>query len=67
MLPKTKPTPAGVPRWGAAPGWLLLLLALPGLALAAVSPFTVRLMSLLSDDEHVGISAGSVAMASTFG
>lgn len=44
-----------------------LLLALPSCLLAAVSPFAVRLISLLSADRQVGLSAGSVSMASTFG
>jgi predicted membrane-bound spermidine synthase len=45
----------------------LLLFAIPGCLLASVSPFAVRLVSLLSRDRHVGISAGSVGMVSTLG
>ena len=45
----------------------LLLLALPSCLLAAVSPFAVRLISLLSADKQVGFSAGSVSTASTVG
>lgn len=45
----------------------LLLFALPGCLLAAVSPFAVRLTSLLWNDRSVGISAGSVGMFSTLG
>ena len=45
----------------------ILLLAAPGCLLAAVSPFAVRLVSLLSGDRKVGISAGAVSMACTLG
>ena len=45
----------------------LLLFALPGCLLAAVSPFAVRLTSLLWEDRSVGVSAGSVSMFSTLG
>jgi spermidine synthase len=44
-----------------------LLLALPGGLLAAVFPFTVKLISLLADDRRVGRSTGAVGMASTLG
>jgi spermidine synthase len=43
------------------------LFALPGCLLAAVAPFAVRLVSLLSRDRRVGVSAGSVGMAGTLG
>jgi spermidine synthase len=43
------------------------LFAVPGCLLASVSPFAVRLISLLSDDRKVGVSAGSVGMAGTLG
>ncbi|MHB8897325.1 MAG: fused MFS/spermidine synthase [Thermoguttaceae bacterium] len=43
------------------------LFALPGCLLASVSPFAVRLVSLLSDDRRVGLSAGWVGMAGTWG
>jgi spermidine synthase len=45
----------------------LLLFAVPGCLLASVSPFAIRLVSLLWRDRSVGISAGSVGMVSTLG
>ncbi|NQT15138.1 MAG: fused MFS/spermidine synthase [Planctomycetes bacterium] len=45
----------------------LLLFAMPGCLLASVSPFAIRLISLLSDDKSVGISAGSIGMVATMG
>jgi spermidine synthase len=45
----------------------LLLFALPGCLLAAVSPFAIRMVSLLSNDCRVGVSAGSVGMSATLG
>ena len=45
----------------------LALFAAPGCLLAAVSPFSIRLISLLSGDKHVGVSAGIIGMVSTFG
>jgi len=44
-----------------------LLFALPGCLLAAVSPFAIRMISLLSADRRVGLAAGSVGMAATLG
>ena len=44
-----------------------LLFAVPGCLLAAVSPFAVRLISLLTDDKRIGLSAGYVGMSSTLG
>ncbi len=44
-----------------------LLFAVPGCLLAAVSPFSVRLISLLSDDTRIGLSAGYIGMSSTLG
>lgn len=44
-----------------------VLFALPGCLLASVAPFAVRLVSLLSQDRKVGVSAGSVGMAGTLG
>ena len=44
-----------------------LLLAAPGCLLGAVSPFAIRMVSLLSDDKSVGVSAGSVGMSATLG
>jgi len=45
----------------------MLLFAVPGCLLAAVSPFTIRLISLLSDDRSVGLSAGTIGMVATLG
>lgn len=45
----------------------LLLFAFPGCALAAVSPFAVKLMSLPTRNQNVGISAGYISMFSTLG
>jgi spermidine synthase len=45
----------------------LLLFAVPCWLLASVSPFAVRLLSLLWRDRSVGISAGSIGMVSTLG
>jgi spermidine synthase len=45
----------------------LLLFALPGCVLGTISPFTIRLTSLLSEDKQVGLSAGCIGMSSTFG
>lgn len=45
----------------------LLLFALPGCLLAAISPFAVKLMSLLSRDRKVGVSAGYISMFSALG
>ena len=44
-----------------------LLFAVPGCLLAAVSPFAVRLISLLTDDKRIGLSAGYVGMSGTLG
>ena len=43
------------------------LFALPGCLLATVSPFAIRLISLLSQDKHIGVSAGSIGMSATLG
>lgn len=45
----------------------LLLFAFPGCTLAAISPFAVKLMSLPTRDQKVGISAGYISMFSTLG
>ena len=45
----------------------LIIFAFPSCLLGSVPPFTVRLISLLSDDEKVGLSAGTVGMFSTLG
>ena len=45
----------------------LLMFALPGCLLGTVSPYTIRLVSLLSADKHIGVSAGTIAMVSTIG
>ncbi|MGQ9687781.1 MAG: fused MFS/spermidine synthase [Desulfobaccales bacterium] len=44
-----------------------LLFALPGFFLGSVSPYIIRLVSLLSADRHIGLSAGTVYMVSTIG
>jgi predicted membrane-bound spermidine synthase len=44
-----------------------LLFAVPGCLLAAVSPFAIRLISLLSEDKTVGVSAGTIGMVATLG
>ena len=44
-----------------------LLFALPGCLLASVSPFAIRLTSLLSEDKSVGVSAGTIGMFATLG
>lgn len=44
-----------------------LLFALPGCLLAAVSPFAIRMISLLWNDKSVGISAGSIGTSATLG
>ncbi len=45
----------------------ILLFALPGFFLGSVSPYIIRLVSLLSADKHIGLSAGTVYMFSTIG
>ena len=45
----------------------VLLFAVPGCLLASVSPFAIRLISLLSEDKSVGVSAGSIGMVATLG
>lgn len=45
----------------------LLLFAAPACVLAAVSPFTVRLLSRTSQDQHIGLSAGTVGALATLG
>lgn len=45
----------------------LVLFALPGCVLGTVTPFTIRLTSLLYEDKRVGLSAGCIGMFSTFG
>lgn len=45
----------------------LLLFAVPGFFLGSVSPYIIRLVSLLSADKHIGLSAGMVYMFSTIG
>lgn len=57
---------SGSPLWGPVVSSLLLF-ALPGLLLGAVSPFTIRLISMTTDDRHIGLSAGVIAMFSTLG
>jgi len=45
----------------------MLLFAVPGCLLASVSPFAIRLTSLLSEDKSVGVSAGTIGMFATLG
>lgn len=45
----------------------ILLFAVPGFFLGSVSPYIIRLVSLLSADKHIGLSAGTVYMVSTIG
>ena len=45
----------------------LLLFALPGCLLGSVSPYVIRMTSLLSFDRHIGLSAGTIFMYSTLG
>jgi spermidine synthase len=45
----------------------LVLFALPGCLLGSVSPFAIRLISLLYADKRIGLSAGWIGMASTLG
>ncbi len=45
----------------------VVLFTLPGCLLGSVSPFAVRLTSLLYQDRRIGTSAGSIAMVSTLG
>jgi spermidine synthase len=45
----------------------VLLLAAPACLLAAVSPFTIKLLSLLSADQRVGVSAGAIGTCATLG
>jgi spermidine synthase len=45
----------------------LLMFAVPGFFLGSVSPYIIRLVSLLSADKHIGLSAGIVYMVSTIG
>jgi spermidine synthase len=43
------------------------LFALPGFLLGSLSPYIIRMVSLLSDDRHIGLSAGTIFMFSTLG
>jgi len=45
----------------------LVLLGLPGLMLGAISPFSVRLVSQLTGDTHIGASAGLISMMGSLG
>ena len=45
----------------------LILFALPGIMLGAVSPASVRLYSLLGHDAHVGFAAGTISMLGSLG
>jgi spermidine synthase len=45
----------------------IILFALPGVLLGAISPASVRLYSLLSKDAHVGTAAGTISMLGSLG
>jgi spermidine synthase len=45
----------------------LVLFTLPGIAMATISPFVIRLISLYGSDKKIGVSAGSVSACSTLG
>lgn len=45
----------------------ILLFALPGILLGAVSPIALRLYSLLGRDAHVGRAAGTISMLGSLG
>ncbi len=45
----------------------ILLFAVPGIMLGMVTPFAIKLLSLRTENERVGTSAGTVSMLSTFG
>jgi spermidine synthase len=45
----------------------ILILAIPGVLLGAVSPASVRFFSLAGNDEHVGSSAGIISMLGSLG
>ena len=45
----------------------VILFTLPGCLLGSVSPFAIRLTSLLYQDRRIGTSAGSIGMISTLG
>jgi spermidine synthase len=44
-----------------------MLFALPGVLLGSLSPYIIRLMSQLSGDRQIGMSAGTIFMFSTLG
>lgn len=45
----------------------LILFALPGILLGAVSPASVRFYSLTQKDTHVGVAAGTISMLGSLG
>ena len=45
----------------------VILFTVPGCLLGSVSPFAIRLTSLLYQDRRIGTSAGSIGMVSTLG
>jgi spermidine synthase len=53
-------------RWGPLAASLLLFFA-PACLLAAITPTCVRLLSRVSHDKHVGLSAGTVGMCGAVG
>lgn len=57
-------------NWGIIRGPVMvtaLLFALPGCCVASIAPFSIRLMSLRSDDRKIGLSSGYIGMFGTLG
>lgn len=57
-------------EWGIVRGPIVvaaLLFALPGCCLASIVPFSIRLMSLRTADQKIGLSSGYVGMFGTLG
>ncbi|MCX6111903.1 MAG: fused MFS/spermidine synthase [Proteobacteria bacterium] len=52
--------------WGPVSACLILF-SVPGILLGSITPIVIRLISLMSDDLRVGVSAGSISAASTLG
>ncbi|MBL6991609.1 MAG: fused MFS/spermidine synthase [Bacteriovoracaceae bacterium] len=47
--------------------YCLVLFWLPGIILGGVTPFVIRMDSLMSLDKHIGLSAGNIQCSSTLG
>ena len=52
--------------WGPVSACLILF-SVPGILLGSITPIVIRLVSLISRDQKVGVSAGSISAASTLG